>query len=196
MIRTIGGVYQDATSFGFLKGLQARLGCSADIIPPIAPMGRTRHLTRRQARIAWEYFAKKGADVIVRLTDADRTPWREVVQREEEAFPAEAKPLLICAAAVENIEDWLALDLPHLAKALSIDLNELADPAHRTGRIKRGLAMARSANEGKSDVVARLISQAPQDVFRRWLQDESLRRFYQDCRAAAAQHDCPVPNEL
>ena len=111
-------------------------------------------------------------------------------------LPDEAKSVWICGVAVNNVEQWLCLDQSHLARVLEIAPEDLNDPEHRTDRIKRALARVRRQNEGKSDVVVRIVRDAPRDVFRRWLADEALQSLYSDCRAAATRADCETPNEL
>lgn len=196
MITKIGVIYQDRNSFEFLLGLQNRLGCVAELIPSPTPIGKPRVLPRRQASSAWQYFRAHGVDLVVRFTDADRNRWQDVFRSESDVIPEQATEMWICGIAVNNVEECMALDIPHLATTLGIAQEELADPVHRTDRIKRSLARLRKADEGSSDVVARIVREAPRAVFRKWLEDVALRRFYSDCRAAAARADCPTPNEL
>ena len=198
MINRIGVIYQDRNSFGFLDGLRQRLNCAAQLIAAPAAIGTSRQLTRKQAKQTWQYFQKKGVELVVRLTDADQQRWQEVRRSEEEVFPAEARSMYICGVAVNNTEDWLCLDTHHLAALLAIAPSELADVVHRTDRVKHALSRARRENvdEGLSDMVARIVRDAPSSVFRRWLRDDALQRFYSDCRLAATAADCGTPNEL
>ena len=196
MITRIGVIYQDANSLGFLRGLRDRLQCRAEFIPPPTAIGKTKRLPRRQAKRAWSYFRKKEADLVVRFTDADGDRWQDVQRGELQDAPSEAESLWVCGVAVNNPEEWLYLDRAHLAAVLEVPLEELDDPEHRTPRIKAALARLTSPEEGKSDVVARIVRDAPREVFRRWLLDDALRRFYTDRRAAAAASVCDTPNEL
>jgi len=196
LIRKIGVIYQDRNSLGFLRGLRDRLKCEAELIEPPTVIGKTRQLPRRQARLAWMYFQQHGVDLIVRFTDADGNRWAQVRRDELKVFPDSAHSICVCAVAVENVEDWLALDVEYIAELLHLTPSELRDPVHRSGRIKRALSRQRASAEGQSDITARIVSDAPRDVFRRWLEDSALRRFYEDCRAAATRVDCETPNEL
>ncbi len=196
MIRTIGVIYQDRNSLGFLEGVRRRLKCDAKLVDPPAGIGNTRDLPRRQARLAWAHFQKKGVDLVVRLTDADETRWQDVRRDELHRIPSGASSVWICGVAVENPEDWLSLDPGYLAAALGIPNSELSSAQNRIGAVKRAIATRRRAEEDSSEVVARIVCEAPSEVFRRWLKDESFRCFYTDCRGAASRENCETPNEL
>jgi len=198
MIERIGVVCQDRNSFGFLEGLKRRLNCTAELIEPsTGALGKSTNMTRRQARIAARTFQEKGVDLVVRFTDSDANRWQDVRRSEVEVFPATVREILVCGVAVDNVEQWLALDRPYIANELKIpNVAQLAGP-DLTGAIKTAIARQRSPDEPVSEVTARLVANAPPDVFREWLRaDESLRHFYQECRAAAPQRKCDVPNEL
>lgn len=196
MITRIGVIYQDRNSLGFLRGLQARLECNADLIEPPAAIGTTRHLPRKHTKWAWSYFQKKGVDLVIRFTDADGARWQEVRRSELSRVPSEAQSIWICGVAVDNPEDWLALDLDYLAPILQRSRAELQDVQNRAGVIKRAILELACAMEGYHDVVERIVRETPTSVFHRWLNDSALRAFYTDCRSAAAAADCPTPNEL
>lgn len=197
MIRKIGVIYQDLNSLGFLRGLKDRLKCDAELIPPPTAIGKTQRLPRKQAKLAWRYFRNKCVDLVVRFTDADGDRWPDVQRKELDVIPPEAQSIWICGIAVDNPEEWLSLDVAYLAEVLGIPKEELRDRVQCADRIKRAIGrQARTSDEGKSDVVARIVRDAPTEVFRRWLQDDALRTFYTDCRAAAARAVCDTPNEL
>ncbi len=196
MITKIGIIYQDGNSIGFLRGLHDRLRCKAEFIAPPAAIGKSQLLTSKQAKSAWAHFQKKGVELIVRFTDADRRRWQEIQRTELSRFPDETKEMVVCGIAVECVEDWLCLDDQYASRELGIPREELADSEHRTGRVKRALVRLRDSSEGASNVMQRLVCGAPTEVFRRWLDDKALRTFYSDCRAAAAKADCETPNEL
>ena len=197
MIQKIGVIYQDATSLGFLKGIKTRLGCDAELVLPRPPIGKPQLLPARKARLAWEQFHKDGVDLVVRFTDADRARWQEVQRRELRAFPNDARSFLICGVAVNNPEQWLALDPIYCRQMLHISEENWSSAPDLTGIVKRAVARAAEATgEDKSEFVAGLVRNAPLEVFRLWLQDPSLSAFYKDCRAAALQSNCPVPNEM
>ena len=107
MIRTIGVIYQDRNSLGFLEGVRRRLNCEARLVDPPAGIGNTRDLPRKQARLAWAHFQKNRVDLVVRLTDADRTRWQDVRRDELHRVPSGASSVWICGVAVENLEEWL-----------------------------------------------------------------------------------------
>lgn len=196
MIRTIGVIYQDRNSLGFLEGVRRRLNCDAELVEPPAGIGNTRDLPRKQARLAWAHFQKKRVDLVVRLTDADRTRWQDVRRGEHERVPLEARSTWVCGVAVENLEEWLCLEPNYLAEALAIPQSEISNPQNRTGAVKYAIAMQGRTDKDSSSVVARIVCDAPAEVFRRWLKDDALRSFYTDCRSAALREDCPTPNEL
>ncbi|MEE9269372.1 MAG: hypothetical protein V3V49_03840 [Candidatus Krumholzibacteria bacterium] len=196
MIRKIGIIAQDANSIGFLRGLKERLECEAELVDPPARIGCTQFLPRNKALLAWEYFKKKRVDLIIRFTDANGSRWQEVQRKEKEVFPQEAQSLLVCGVAVNTVEEWLGLDAAYLAKFVQVPESELADANARTGRIKTALVRAMEGDESKSETIKRFVSDAPAVVFKKWLGDAALRRFYQDSRLAASQADCDVRNEL
>lgn len=196
MIRKIGVIYQDLNSLGFLRGLRDRLKCEADLILPPAAIGKTQRLPRKYAKLAWLYYQKKGVDLVVRFTDADGSRWQDVKRKELDVVPPDCRDIWICAIAVNNPEEWLCLDVDYLSRALQIPNEELQNPQHRVGRVKRAVKDAQTSNKRQSDVVARIVRDAPTQVFRQWLQNDALRTFYSDCRAAAARADCETPNEL
>lgn len=195
MIETIGVLCQDRNSFGFLLGLARRLGCNAELVEPASgALAKSTLMSRRQAKLAVLQLTRKRVDLIVRFTDADRNPWQEVRRHELGVFPDEVSSLLVCGVAVENVEHWMALDPAYLESTLEIGgLSALSDE-ERTGVIKS--AVARQGAPA-SEATARIVERAPPETVRRWLQaDESFKRFYQDCRAAALRANCDVPNEL
>ena len=196
MIRKIGVIYQDRNSIGFIQGLRDRLKCDAELVEQPAAIGVQQRLTRKSARQVWRYFQANGVDLIVRFTDADRDRWQEVARDERATFPDAAHAVLVCGIAVNNPEDWLALDAGYLSETLGVPAQELKDPTRRTGLVKHSLPKLARGGDGKSEVVARIVRDAPHEVFRRWLDDDALRAFYADCRAAATAANCAPPNEL
>ena len=196
MIRKIGIIAQDANSMGFLRGLKKRLGCDAEFVDSPARIGCTQFLTRRNALLAWEYFKKNGVDLIIRFTDADGRRWQEVQRKEKEVFPDEAQSILVCGVAVNNVEEWLCLAPAYLAEFVRVPDSQFSDAGARTGTIKAALVRVKEGNESKSDTIERFVSGAPDDVFKKWLDDAALRRFYQDALVTASHADCNVRNEL
>lgn len=196
MITKIGVIYEDRISRGFLYGLRDRLRCDAEFVDPPGGVPRAPRLPRKGVKRAWRYFQKQGVELVVRFTDADRDRWQDVRRHELDVVPDQASSVWICGVAVNNPEEWMCQDIPYLAETLGLTQEELQDSVHRTDRIKRALARMRRAKEGQSDVVARIVRDAPPEVFRRWLKDDALRAFYSDCRAAAKRADCETPNEL
>ncbi len=194
MIHKIGIIYQGPNDLGFLQGLRRRLRCEAELIPAIS-RGRTRISIRRQASKIWLSFRKARVDLVVRLTDADTDRWQDVKREEERRFPQEARSVLVCGVATRNLEHWLVADPGYAKDALGLGPEALATVEAVTGNVKAAISQRRKPGEGHSDVVERLVIGAPPDVFQRWLQNESLGVFYDDCRAAARRENCQVPNE-
>lgn len=193
MIRKIGVIYQDAISRGFLEGLCERLQCKAELIEPPAAIGITRDLPRRSARLAWEHFRSQGVDLVVRFTDADGDRWQDVRRSETVRIPSEAAPVWLCGVAVNCVEDWLAADVDHAAQRFEIPLEELRNSHNRAGMMKG--ALAATPTESPRGRSRKFVAEAPPGVFRRWLAVESLRAFYDDCRAAASRAGCETHNE-
>ena len=196
MIQRIGVIYQDRISFGFLRGICGRLGCEAKLVEQPAAIGRTRLMLRLTAKSAWRYFKERGVDLVIRFTDADRNRWQDVHREELKRSPVDARSTWVCGVAVECPEDWMCIVPAYLAESLGIPESELADSKNRIDRIKKAIGANRKGDEDTSDVAARIVRKAPHDVFRQWLKDDALRKFYQDCRNAAAKADCDTPNEL
>ena len=192
MITRIGVISEDTRSYGFLLGLRDRLECEAELIPPPAPIGVTTHLTKKTARQAWKFFQKRGAGLVVRFVDADGKRWQDIVRREQDVWPDEGHSIYLCGVAVDNVEDWLGLDRGYVASKLEIGHRELEDDGSRSERIKRAIDARGSS---KSETVADVVRDCPQDVFRRWLDDPALGTFYDDCRRAAQAANCDTPNE-
>ncbi|MBN1513265.1 MAG: hypothetical protein JXB13_14715 [Phycisphaerae bacterium] len=199
MIARIGVICQDRNSFGFLLGLRDRLQCGAELVEPPAAIGKQQRMKRSQARDAWRFFQKQGADLVLRFTDADRGRWQTVQRGETSAFPEEARPLLVCGVADPAPETWLALDSHYLCERLAIDEADLdrLDEARRIGFVKHAIAKVASDRQmRKSEVVAELVRDAPGPTFRLWLGNSALAALYNDCRAAAARAGCDTPNEM
>jgi hypothetical protein len=196
LIRRIGVIYQDQNSLGFLRGISDRLRCQAEFIDPPAAIGREQRLTGKHARDAWRYFRAKDVDLIVRFTDADGDRWQDIKRKEMSTFPNQASSLFVCGVAVDNPEDLLSLDPAYIAPILGVPPAHLTNPATRSGLVKSALARLTRNGEGASEIVARIVRDAPSPVFRRWLGDKALRTFYTDCRSAAKAADCETPSEL
>lgn len=198
MIRKIGVLYQDANSYGFLEGVKRRLKCEAELVAPsTAALSKSTMMSSRQARLAVKILQKEGVDVIVRFTDADGNRWQDIQRQEIGAFPEQVKEMLICGVAVNNVEQWLALDPAYIGSVLSINDVSALPPDQQTAVIKKAIAHQRQPDEPAHEVTARIVADAPSEVFQRWLKsDEALRNFYQECRRIAARADCDVPNEL
>jgi hypothetical protein len=198
MIERIGVVCQDRNSFGFLQGIRRRLKCAADLVEPTTGgLGKSTTMTRRQAKLAALDLQRKRVDLLVRFTDADGGRWQEIARHEQAVFPAELGSMLVCGIAFDNTEQWLGLDRKYIGKVLEIPDVEAIPKEQLTGVIKNAIAQQRQSDEPVWEVTARLVAQAPADVFRLWLKcDESLREFYRACRHAALRQDCEVPNEL
>lgn len=95
-----------------------------------------------------------------------------------------------------DVARWQDVRRHYLADQLEIPEAELRTSKALDALIKSRLLRIQGAEENRSDVVARLVAGASVQVFRKWLENEALRTFYDDCRAAAASAGCPVNNEL
>ena len=196
MIQRIGVVYQDAYSLGLLKGLQARLKCLADIVPAPGTVGRGQHMTAYQAKQACLFFKAKAVDVIIRFTDADGGRWQEVRRDELAVFSSDVRSQLVCGVAVNNTEEWLCAAPDYLAGVLGIDAADIRSTPDQSSLVKHAIARSRLGTETVSDVVQRLVTQAPPDAFKRWLCVESFGDFYADCRRLASLFNCETRKEL
>lgn len=196
MIRRIGVIYQDVYSLGFIKGLQRRLRCDAELVSPPPGVGRTQFVTRKQARQADVFFQSKGVDIIVRFTDADRSRWQEVRSKETHAFPPATRSRFVCGVAVNNPEEWLCEAPEYLAEVLGTSVESIRSASDRSSFIKNAVARCRQATETTSAVIERIVADAPSEAFKKWLSSHSFKAFYSDCRAQAALFGCETPNEL
>jgi hypothetical protein len=196
VIRNIGILCQDRNSFGFVLGLQRRFGCHAEVFEPTGVPLQSTMLTRAQAKLASLQMEQVSADLIIRFTDADRLRWQNVKRHELEMFPPNVRPFLVCGVAVNNVEEWLALDLNYLAHRLSVPVELLQPVEDRSGVIKRAIANLHRLDHEAFEIVANIVVNAPPEVFKTWLRDESFASFYSDCRAQATRVGCQVTNEL
>jgi hypothetical protein len=154
-------------------------------------------MSRTQAKLAAAYFERLGVELIIRFTDADANRWQEIRHLELGAFPDRFASMVVCGVAVENVEQWLGLDRGYIGEALGIPGAARLGRQELTGAIKSAIARGRSPDEPVWEVTARVVGNAPGEVFRAWLRaDAALHDFYRDCRAAALRGNCPVPNEL
>lgn len=199
MIEKIGVLCQDPNSFGFVLGLKRRLGCKAELFrSTTGSLTKSTEMTRSQARLAWAILSRERVDLVIRFTDADGQRWQEVKRREIDVFPKEVESLLVCGVAENNTEQWLALDASYIEDKLDLKPNSLSSPESTTGSIKNAIALKKPADKAVHEVTAKLVNDAPHDVFQNWLKNSpSLRDFYSNCRAAALRAGCKVPpNEL
>jgi len=143
------------------------------------------------------YFCQaRRVNAVVRFTDADRARWQDVRRDELAVFPESAQSVLVCGVAVNNTEEWLALCPEYMGEQLGLDPTAIQNDPDRSSIIKGAIDRKRAADEKGSDVVARLVSSAPEPVFKRWLQEPSFRDFYVECRRIASQFGCQTRNEL
>ncbi|MCI0640859.1 MAG: hypothetical protein L0Y72_31200 [Gemmataceae bacterium] len=148
MIHRIGVVCQDRNSRGFLEGIKRRLKCDAQLIEPTTgALGKSTTMTKRQAKLATTDLLRKSVDLIVRFTDADKNRWQDVQRQELGAFPHECNSIIVCGVAVENTEQWLALDPPYIEQALAIANAARLSPDQLTNAIKNAIARHRLADE-------------------------------------------------
>src|SRR5260370_11933836 len=141
MIERIGVVCQDRNSFGFLQALKRRLNCAAELIEPTTGfLGKSTTMTRKQATLAAkDLFDKRRVDLIVRFTDADRNRWQDIRRQEQGVFPDQFASMIVCGVAVENTEQWLALDRGYIGLALGIPHAAALAPQELTEAIKSAI---------------------------------------------------------
>lgn len=195
MIRRILVVGQGPNDLGFLEGLRDRLGCDAELVdysrdPSLRQRGS--YTRRSDARLIWQRF--RNVDLIVRLTDGDTYRPQEACRTEGQRWPEEAKSLLIVGVCDRDVEHWLCLDPGYAGRVLGFDPGHLpADREARSGFIKNRIRRVCPDGEYQS-FVAGIVKKAPPESLKRWLENGAFADFYEQCRAAAQRHDCPVTN--
>lgn len=195
MISCIGIIYQGANDKGFLMGLRDRLGCEAEVIWHEPNRGKNKLTRRREADYICSDLLNRGAQLVVRLTDAGEDPWHTVRNEEHDNFPASIQPILICGAVPGEIECWLSRDRYYLEAQFGVPASQQFAAGELTGRVKSSLRSTGPLDW--AEAVRSFVKNAPATVFRRWLEEPSFKSFYEDCRnAAMRENDCPINDEL
>lgn len=203
MIRKVILLAQGPNDVGFVRGLQRRLGCQAEMIDAKGDPGlrlRGQTMTARDVKRTITKLHKEGGDLLVRLTDADKRPPQEILKAEKGRFVEQGEQRVVVGVCDPDVEAWITADLDYAARILDFKLQEVPkDRVGRSGFIKSRIeqkAMERSLTE--TDFVEQFIIEVPSEVMKRWLSPHSgkaFRRFYDECVAAAQRADCPVQDE-
>ncbi len=198
MIENLLGICQGPNDFGFLAGLKKRLACPAALENSLknpALRRRNRDLLANDIRRVMAVYNSTPRALIVRLTDSDESPFREVVRKEQSRFPPGAEAFLICGACQPDVEHWLTIDPQYAAEQLGFEAGQLpSERKQRSGFIKNRIQIS-SGSFTPSDYVESLVFGAPPATFARWLRDDSFAHFYGECVRVAKSHDCPVHDE-
>jgi hypothetical protein len=104
--------------------------------------------------------------------------------------------MLVCGVCDRDVEHWMTLDPDYASRLLDFDVEEL--PARRDERstfIKGRIGKIMPPADSFGDFVARYVTGAPAESFRRWLSNPAFGRFYDECRHAALSRNCAVTNE-
>ncbi|HSW46552.1 MAG TPA: hypothetical protein VLM89_13375 [Phycisphaerae bacterium] len=199
MIEHIVLIGQGPNDIGFLEGLRDRLGCHAQITDyrNLTILRQRGSLTRpKDARqIIQQCFSRQPVDLVIRLTDGDSQQPQAVAQKERRRFPDRVDSLFICGVCDRDIEAWLALDVPYLAKTLGFNPADLpedreAKSAFIKNRIKKSLGPAQTY----TTFIADYVKNAPPRTLKQWLANPAFSAFYDDCRTAANSHNCEITN--
>ncbi len=157
--------------------------------------GSSRASFRREIRKSlWELKVAKACDVLVVLTDADTSDWREVKTRESAKIPEDCRHMTVFGVADRNAECWLATDKRGLAAAIRCQADDVPD-GDPSEFVKRGFGLNdRATKEGGRVRVRNYVAQA---ALKSWIEgSDSFEDFYRDVRRLAQQTECPFPNEL
>ena len=169
MIRHIVLISQGPNDIGFMEGLRDRLGCDAQIIDyRNDPLLRRKGAQTRpkDARFIINRYLRN-VDLFIRLTDGDETRPCEVAREERMRFPESVHSMFVCGVCDRDVEAWLALDAPYLAKTLSFDPVVLPlDREARSAFIKNRIRRALPPDQTYTAFVANFVRQAPKDVIK------------------------------
>ncbi len=203
MIRKVILLAQGPNDVGFVRGLQRRLGCQAEMIDFTSDPGlrlRGQTMTARDVKRTLRKLHEESGDLLVRLTDADESRAARVAQREKERFEQHGEERVVVGVCDPDVEAWITADLAYAAEILDFERGKVPkDRVGRSGFIKSRIAgKARELSLTETDFVEQFIAQVPSEVMRRWLSTHSgkaFRRFYDECVAAAQRAACPVQDE-
>ena len=191
----IGYYVQGTADEAFVHGLAARW-CPGAKMAMGKFRGESKTSFRREVKKAlWDLRDDKQCDVLVVLTDSDVAPWREVKQREWNRVPPDCQHLCVFGVAGRNIECWLAIDRPALARELGCQPDEIPRVDDLSGFVKRefGLGKRDAARESAKKRVKEFVARAP---LKSWIeQSKSFEDFYESARSLAARNRCDLPNE-
>ena len=190
----IGYYVQGDADEAVVRGLATRWCPEAELAPGQFRGGSQESLRREIRKSLIDLTKYKACDVVVLLTDADATSWREVRTRESAKIPDDYQHVTVLGVAERNIECWMAIDRHALAKELQCPVGDIPedDPSdfvkrrfELTDRDKKGDARKR---------VHDFVAGAP---LKNWIENSpSFGAFYRDARQLALRTGCRFPNEL
>ena len=190
----IGYYVQGDVGEAIVRGLAARWCPAAELVEGRF-RGSSRASFRREIRKSlWELKDAKACDVLVVLTDADTSHWREVKTRESGRVPDDCRYMTVLGVADRNAECWLATDRDGLAMVLQCRVEDIPD-GDPSGFVKRGFGFTdRTTREDARTRVRNYVAQAE---LKSWIEgSDSFGNFYGDVRRLAQRTECPFPNEL
>jgi hypothetical protein len=185
----IGYSCEDSVHRAFIKGLRKKWCPSAELVEGSFRGSQKTSLRREYKKTCDELFFK-GADVIIFLTDNDKSDWRERWENEINKLPRERREQIILGLPERNIECWLTCDRNWLAEKLRTDpsIFNCTDPK---SPFASAMGITRDNRKEKEEEIANLICEAP---LRNWLQSESFENFYNQARDISQRRKCNIEN--
>lgn len=184
---TIGYAGEDSVHRAFIKGLAKRWCPGAHLVEGYF-RGSTRESLRREYKKNCAELFFKGADVVVFLTDNDKSEWRERWKDEISKLPQERLEQIILGIADRNIESWLTCDSEWLSGVRNIDPAEFDCEDPKTPFTK---AMGITRDDRKEEEIADLVCEAP---LKKWLRNDSFKKFYDQARDIGQRLKCGIEN--
>jgi len=183
----IGYACEDSVHKAFIKGLGKRWCPGADLIEGASRGSTGMSLRREYKKICTELFSKS-ADVVILLTDNDKSDWCERRENEINKLPQERLEQIILGLPDRNIECWLTCDRNWLSEKLHTDPSKFNcdDP-----KMPFASAMGITRDDRKEEEIASLIGEAP---LGNWLQNESFVNFYNQARDISQRRNCNIEN--
>jgi hypothetical protein len=139
----IGYSVEGSTDRALITGLRNRWRPDAELVEGKF-RGQTHTSRRREIPRICQELSRKGADLIVFLTDSNLNPWQDVQKADADKCPPQYRRLSIFGVCLRNAECWLAADSGHIANFSGRNEPEfrVADPKQALGR---GISAATAA---------------------------------------------------
>jgi len=188
----IGYAVQGSTDRAFLRGLKERWCVDAEMVEGAFRGSTGLSLRRELAKICDYLFWQKSCDVIVILSDADETNWREIQRREVGKLPDSIEPFAVYGMADRNVECWLCADARYIAKETGRAAEDfaVADPK---GAFESAMDISR--DDKRESKIAEVVREARPDVLQHWLGNSpSFKDFYNQLRTVSKQRECAIEN--